>query len=84
MESAWPKQPKPPPKRGSRLDAYRDVIDAWLRDDLDAPRKQRHTAKPRLSPIQYDHINFLGRYAFSRADVAGGLRPFHDGAHESS
>ncbi|GGQ35927.1 transposase [Streptosporangium pseudovulgare] len=36
----------------------------------------------RLSPIQYDHINFLGRYAFSRADVAGGLRPFHDGAHE--
>jgi TnpA family transposase len=38
----------------------------------------------RLSPIQYDHINFLGRYAFSRADVAGGLRPFHDGAHESS
>ncbi|MGP4102081.1 hypothetical protein [Nonomuraea sp. KM90] len=38
----------------------------------------------RLSPIQYDHINFLGRYAFSRADVAGDLRPFHDGAHESS
>ncbi|MGW3347117.1 transposase [Nonomuraea rubra] len=38
----------------------------------------------RLSPIQYDHINFLGRYAFSRADVAGGLRPFHDGAHEST
>jgi hypothetical protein len=26
LESAWPKQPKPPPKRGSRLDAYRDVI----------------------------------------------------------
>ncbi|WP_344948297.1 Tn3 family transposase [Sphaerisporangium flaviroseum] len=38
----------------------------------------------RLSPIQYDHINFLGRYAFSRADVAGGLRPFHDGAHEGA
>ncbi|MFB9681776.1 Tn3 family transposase [Streptosporangium vulgare] len=38
----------------------------------------------RLSPIQYDHINFLGRYAFSRAGVAGGLRPFHDGAHESA
>lgn len=31
LESVWPKQPKPPPKRGSRLDAYRDVIDAWLR-----------------------------------------------------
>ncbi|MFF0312246.1 hypothetical protein ACFYSC_32820 [Streptosporangium sp. NPDC004379] len=38
----------------------------------------------RLSPIQYDHINFLGRYAFSRADVAGGLRPFHDGAQASA
>ncbi|WP_271217558.1 Tn3 family transposase [Streptosporangium carneum] len=29
----------------------------------------------RLSPIQYDHINFLGRYAFSRADVAGVCGP---------
>ena len=45
LESAWPKARKPPPKRGSRLDPYRDVIDGWLRDDLDAPRKQRHTAK---------------------------------------
>ncbi|MFB4269667.1 hypothetical protein [Nonomuraea sp. GTA35] len=32
----------------------------------------------RLSPIQYDHINFLGRYVFSRADVTAGLRAFHD------
>ncbi|MGI5490348.1 hypothetical protein [Microtetraspora malaysiensis] len=32
----------------------------------------------RLSPIQYNHINFLGRYSFSRADVAAGLRPFHE------
>lgn len=32
----------------------------------------------RLSPIQYEHINFLGRYAFTRADVGSGLRPFHD------
>lgn len=45
VESAWPKEPKPPPKRGSRLDRFREVIDGWLRDDLDAPRKQRHTAK---------------------------------------
>lgn len=49
LESAWPKQPKPPPKRGSRLDPYREVIDRWLRDDLDSPRKQRHTAKRRHS-----------------------------------
>ncbi|WP_281249887.1 hypothetical protein [Streptosporangium canum] len=32
----------------------------------------------------YDHINFPGRYVFARADVAGGLRPFHDGGHEPS
>lgn len=32
----------------------------------------------RLSPIQYEHINFLGRYAFTRADVGSGLRPFRD------
>lgn len=45
LESAWPKGRKPPPKRGSRMDQYRGVIDDWLRSDLDAPRKQRHTAK---------------------------------------
>jgi TnpA family transposase len=36
----------------------------------------------RLSPIAYEHINILGRYAFTRAEVAAGLRPFHDPAHE--
>lgn len=45
LDPAWPKAKKPSPMRGSRLDSYRDVIDGWLRDDLDAPRKQRHTAK---------------------------------------
>ena len=44
LASAWPKEAKAPPKRGSRLDAFKPVIDSWLRDDLDAPRKQRHTA----------------------------------------
>lgn len=40
-----PKERKQPPKRGSRLDAYRVVIDAWLCSDLDAPRKQPHTRR---------------------------------------
>ncbi|MFD6936945.1 hypothetical protein ACFWAP_12465 [Streptomyces goshikiensis] len=31
----------------------------------------------RLSPLQYDHINFLGRYAFARPS-APGLRPLRD------
>ncbi|MFD4977875.1 Tn3 family transposase [Streptomyces sp. NPDC058424] len=38
----------------------------------------------RLSPLQYDHINFLGRYAFTRP-AAPGLRPLRDPhAHDES
>ncbi len=29
----------------SKLGAYRELIDEWLLADVDAPRKQRHTAK---------------------------------------
>ncbi|MGK5555971.1 Tn3 family transposase [Actinomadura kijaniata] len=36
----------------------------------------------RISPIAYEHINFLGRYAFTRADASSGLRPFHAPAAE--
>ncbi|MCT9935104.1 transposase [Planotetraspora sp. A-T 1434] len=36
----------------------------------------------RLSPIFYEHIDFLGRYAFTRADVTTGLRPFHKAAQQ--
>ncbi|WP_398909036.1 Tn3 family transposase [Streptomyces sp. Ag109_G2-6] len=31
----------------------------------------------RLSPLQYDHVNFLGCYAFTRP-AAPGLRPLRD------
>ncbi len=43
--------PVPPPKRTSasrpapKLGAYRALIDEWLEADLEAPRKQRHSAK---------------------------------------
>jgi transposase len=43
--------PLPPAKRvpvarpAPKLGAYRELIDAWLIADLDAPRKQRHTSK---------------------------------------
>jgi transposase len=43
--------PLPPLKRSAvgraapKLGAYRSLIDGWLEGDLDAPRKQRHTAK---------------------------------------
>jgi transposase len=43
--------PLPPAKRSPvgrpapKLGAYRAIVDGWLEDDRDAPRKQRHTAK---------------------------------------
>jgi len=43
--------PLPPAKRlaafrsAPKLGAYRELIDEWLLADVDAPRKQRHTAK---------------------------------------
>jgi hypothetical protein len=43
--------PLPPAKRrpvsrpAPKLGAYRELIDAWLIADLEAPRKQRHTSK---------------------------------------
>lgn len=45
LSSAWPQPRKKQPPRRSRLDPFKPVIDAMLRADLDAPRKQRHTAR---------------------------------------
>jgi hypothetical protein len=43
LESAWPKERKQPPERGSRLDAYRVVIDDGRGGVvLDGPRVRRH------------------------------------------
>jgi transposase len=43
LSSAWPEPRKQPPRRASRLDPFKPVVDEILRADLDAPRKQRHT-----------------------------------------
>ncbi|MFC4066796.1 IS21 family transposase [Actinoplanes subglobosus] len=45
LVSVWPRERKPLPQRPSVLDPLKTVIDDILRADLDAPRKQRHTAK---------------------------------------
>jgi len=55
LGSAWPQPRKALPKRSSRLDGYVDVIDGWLRADLDAPRKQRHTAKRIFDRLLDEH-----------------------------
>jgi len=34
--------------------------------------------RARLSPLQFDHINFHGRYPMARPNLAGQLRPLRD------
>jgi hypothetical protein len=43
LSSAWPKQCELYLRRASKLHAFKPVIDAILRADLDVPHKQRHT-----------------------------------------
>ena len=55
LGSAWPSERKHYPERGSKIDEYREVIDGWLRADLTAPRKQRHTAKRIFDRLREEH-----------------------------
>jgi transposase len=45
LTRAEPAPRKTPVRRSPRLEPFKEVIDEWLRADLDAPRKQRHTVK---------------------------------------
>jgi transposase len=45
LESPEPPARKAPVRAAPRLDPVKPLIDAMLRQDLDAPRKQRHTAR---------------------------------------
>jgi hypothetical protein len=45
LDLVWPEPRKKLPPRPTRLDPYKPLIDEMLRRDLDAPPKQRHTAK---------------------------------------
>jgi transposase len=40
-----PPRKRPEGRRAPKLGEYRELIDSWLIADLEAPRKQRHTAK---------------------------------------
>ncbi|MEV4418078.1 IS21 family transposase [Catellatospora sp. NPDC049609] len=55
LESPWPAPRKQLPPRRSRLDPFKPVIDQMLRDDLDAPRKQRHTVKRIFDRLVAEH-----------------------------
>jgi transposase len=71
LVSAWPEPRKPLPLRPTRLDAYKPLIDQMLRVDLDAPRKQRHTAKRIFDRLVDEHGAGEVSYGMVGAYVAG-------------
>jgi transposase len=55
LESAVPPERKTPVRVAPKLDPAKALIDAMLREDLDAPRKQRHTARRILARLVDEH-----------------------------
>ena len=56
LESAVPPAKRSPESRPApKLGAYRAVIDGWIEADLEAPRKQRHTARRMWQRLVAEH-----------------------------
>ena len=55
LEAADPPPRKPRVSPAPRLDLFKVAIDEMLRVDLDAPRKQRHTARRILARLAEEH-----------------------------
>ena len=55
LESAVPPARKTPQRVAPRLAPFKAAIDAMLRSDLDAPKKQRHTARRILARLVDEH-----------------------------
>ncbi|MGH3429396.1 MAG: IS21 family transposase, partial [Mycobacteriales bacterium] len=70
LGSAWPRQRKAYPKRGSKLDPFKPLIDEILWADLDAPRKQRHTVKRIYDRLVDEHAMVGVAYQTVRDYVA--------------
>lgn len=70
MASAWPEPRKKPAARPTRLDVYKPLIDAMLLADLDAPRKQRHTATRIFDRLVDEHGAVDISYGIVRRYVA--------------
>ena len=54
------------PVKRPKLDGFTEVIDGWLREDADRPRKQRHTAKRVFDRLRDEH-GFTGGYTIVKA-----------------
>lgn len=55
LESAIPPERKTPQRVAPRLESFKAAIDDMLRSDLDAPKKQRHTARRVLARLVDEH-----------------------------
>lgn len=69
-ESAWPAARATYPERASKLDPFKPVIEEMLVADLDAPRKQRHTATRMFDRLVAEHQMTGVSYDTVRAYVA--------------
>lgn len=69
-ESAWPAPRAAYPDRGSKLEPFKPLIEQMLVADLDAPRKQRHTATRIFSRLVDEHGMTGISYDTVRAFVA--------------
>jgi transposase len=70
LASAVPPERKTPVRVSGRLESFKPVIDAMLRADLDAPRKQRHTARRVLARLVDEHDATEVSYSTVRDYVA--------------
>ena len=83
LAAAEPRARKAPTRSAPRLDPFKDVIDGMLRADLDAPRKQRHTATRILARLVDEHgatglsystVRDYVRVRRAQIDLEGGRR----------
>jgi transposase len=95
IASPVPPDRKTPERAAAVLDGVRDVIDEMLREDLEAPRKQRHTARRVFERLCDEHgaqvsYSYVAKYvARRRGEIAaedraraGGLAGFVPQARE--
>ena len=74
LESAIPPERKVPERIAPRLEPFKCAIDEMLRTDLDAPKKQRHTARRILARLVDEHGAVGLSYSTVR-DYVGKRRP---------
>jgi transposase len=70
LGDAVPPPRKTPVRRAPKLDRVKPVIDQWLRQDLGAPRKQRHTARRVWERLVDEHAMTELSYSTVRDYVA--------------